>query len=335
MNAIVLNCTHCGGPLHLAPGQCLCRCPYCGHPYFLDHGLPPAVVLADELTAAEARNAVLSALRDTRIESGFRKKTFFERATLYYIPFNEVRGIKAGWIAADPQNSGRDAFSVQSFEYIEPANDLSTLYLDVLDRNVVETAMLKARQVPFQPAEMRSRGIVLPAQTKPPSRPAAGIPDLRDTIETHLRLIYLPVWEIAYSFRGMVFHSYCSAVDGAVILVNGLRNHRRKLALSLLGCFSLALLLGRTMRFALRLLFGIRFGPIPVLSAAVLLAGVTLLWAILFPYLWRLYAFREEIRISGAYTATRTINYRENGLLRFSRRLVSRLSRENESGFEP
>jgi len=335
MTVTLINCVHCGGPLPVAVGQCICRCAYCRNPYFLDQGRPPAVVLASELNADRARTAVLAALQDPRIEPGFRKRTFFERATLFYIPFNEVRGIKAGWGTAEPERGNRDSFSVVSFEYIEPANDLSALYLDVLDRNIVEAAMLKARQIPFRPVEMRRQGVVLPATPNPFSNYTKEVPDIRDTVESHLRLVYLPVWEIAYSYRGMMFHSYCSAVDGTMIQVNGLRNHRRKLLLSLLGSFSLALLLGRPIRFAIDLAGRVRPGLIPLLTAGLLFACAALAWALLFPYLWRLFAFREEISISGNYTSSHTISYREGALMKFSRRLVRKLTGESLEEADP
>ncbi|HDP94199.1 MAG TPA: hypothetical protein ENN40_02435 [Candidatus Aminicenantes bacterium] len=335
MTVSLINCSHCGGPLPVVDGQRICRCAYCRNPYFLDHDQPPAVVLASELTADQARIAVLTALRDPRIEPGFRKGTFFERATLFYIPFSEVRGIKAGWAAAALEPTGQDAFSMVSFEYLEPANDLSALFLDVLDRSIVEAAMLKARQVPFRPLEMRRRGVVLPATPTPIIKSTNAMPDLRDTIENHLRLVYLPVWEIVYSYRGIMFHSYCSAVDGTMILVNGLRNHRRKLSLSLLGSFSLALLLGRTIRVAVEMVGRIRSGIFFLLTAGILVAGAALTWAVLFPYLWRLFAFREEISISGNFTSTRTISYREGALLKFSRRFVNSLTGESGESKEP
>jgi len=335
MTVSVINCTHCGGPLPVVPGQCICRCEYCRNPYFLDQGQPPAVVLASELDAGQARAAVLTALRDPRIEPGFRKETFFERATLFHIPFSEVRGIKAGWTADEAEHNNRDAFSIVSFEYLEPANDLSALYLDVLDRNIVEAAMLKARQVPFRPVEMRRRSVVLPATLHTVTRTTAEAPGVRDTVEKHLRLVYLPVWEIAYSYRGMMFHSYCSAVDGTMILVNGLRNHRRKLSLALLGSFTLALLLGRTIRFAVDLVSRMRVGLLPLLTAGIALAGAAMVWAVLFPYLWRLFAFREEISISGNFTSMQTISYRENALLKFSRRFVCKLTGESPEKSEP
>lgn len=330
MNVSVVNCNHCGGPLPVVPGQCICRCAYCRNPYYLNLDQPPAVVLADEVDADEARDMVLKALRDPRIEPGFRARTYFERATLFYIPFSEVRGIKAGWAPNDPAKPGGDGYSLVSFEYLEPANDLSAISLEVLDRNLVESAMLKAEQIPFQPVEMRRRGVVLPASPPGFSRGGNESPDFRETVETHLRIIYFPVWEIAYSYRGMVFYSYCSAVDGSLILVNGLRNHRRKLALSLLGSFSLALLLGRSVRLAINLAAGIRLSPIPLLTALGLVAGAGFAWSVLFPYLWRLFAFREEISFSGEFETSRTISYREGRLLKFSRRFVRRITGEPE-----
>ena len=330
MKVTLVNCTHCGAPLPLVPGQCICRCAYCRNPYYLDQGQPPAVVLADELSAQQARAAVLAALRDPRIEPGFLSRTFFERATLFYIPFSEVRGIKAGWAPSEAGKGGAYTFSHVSFEYLEPANDLSAISLEVLDRNIVEAAMLRARQVPFRPAEMRRRGVVLPAAPRNPVQTGAEGHDIRDTVEIHLRLVYFPIWEITYSYRGMVFRSYCSAVDGAMIMVNGLRNHRRKLMLALVGSFSLALLLGRGIRIAINLVSRIRLGPMPLLVAGGVVAGAALTWAVLYPYLWRLFAFREEISISGELSTLRTISYREGALLRFSRRFVRRLTGEPE-----
>lgn len=328
MNVSVVNCSHCGGPLPVVPGQCICRCAYCRNTYYLDLDQPPAVVLADELDAGEARDMVLKALRDPRIEPGFRVRTYFERATLFYIPFSEVRGVKAGWAPDESEKALGESYSLVSFEYLEPANDLSAISLEVLDRNLVESAILKARQIPFHPVDMRRKGVVLPASPPRFSRGDSGAPDIRETVETHLRIIYFPVWEIAYSYRGMVFYSYCSAVDGSLILVNGLRNHRRKLALSLLGAFSLALLLGRSIRMAINLITGFSLNPISLFTALGLVAGAGLAWSVLFPYLWRLFAFREEISFSGEFETTRTISYREGRLVKFSRRFVRRITGE-------
>lgn len=331
MNPQVLNCKNCGGALHIVPGQCVIRCPFCGNPYCLDQELPPAVVLAVQVDEEQARERILKGLREPRIEPGFLRRTFFERATLYYVPFYEVRGVKAGWSLGEGET---DTYSHVSFEYLEPANDLETLSLNVLDRSLVEAAILNACQVAFRPVEMRRRGVVLPAQPFRKNNVSTDH-DVRHVVETHLRLVYFPMWEVAYSYRGMVFRSYCSAVDGSLITVKGLRNHRRKLGLALLGLFSLALLLGRMLKLVFVILSGVSVGPVTLLAAVGILALGGLIWGVLFPYLWRLYAFREEIEVSGAFMVTRPVNYREGRLLRFSREFVHRITGGEKSRGEP
>jgi len=81
---------------------------------------------------------------------------------------------------------------------------------------------------------------------------------------------------------------------------------------------------------AINLLTGLRLGLMPLLTALGLVAGAGLAWSVLFPYLWRLFAFREEISFSGEFETSRTISYREGPLLKFSRRFVRRITGEPE-----
>lgn len=282
------------------------QCRYCGNKYYVPQDLPPAVVIKPRVDQQNARDIVLKELRHDEISSSFLSRSFFERAVLYYIPFFELRGIRAGF--ASSAAGKPPEYSYTAYDYIEKANDLSDLSLEPFDPTTVENAIISAEQLPFNPVEMRKKGLVLP-----PGNLAALLknenPHARESVESHRRLVYFPVWEIGYTFRGIIFKSYVSAVDGRPLKIQGLRSHKKKLRLSLFGMLALAILLGR----------GINSGAGGLLIAAIFVLPLSVF---LFPYFWELFAFQEMVEKQGDTIHFKTINYTENSFEKFSRKMV-------------
>lgn len=306
MKVNVSGCRDCGAPLPLMEGQFVTQCRYCGNKYYVHRDLPPAVVIKPRVDRQNARDIVLKELRHEEISATFLSRSFFERAVLYYIPFFELRGIRAGFTSSLP--SKPPEYSYIAYDYIDKANDLSDLALEPFDLAAVENAVIGAEQLPFDPVEMRKKGVVIP-----PRDLAALLknenPHARESVESHRRLIYLPVWEIGYTFRGIMFKSYVSAADGRPLKIQALRSHKKKLRISLFGMLALAILLGR----------GINSGGGGLVMAAIVVLPIA---AILFPYFWELFAFQEMVEKQGETINLKTINYTENSFEKFSRKLV-------------
>lgn len=315
MNVQIFGCRNCGAPLKIVESQFVVHCPYCSSKYYLKQNSPPAVVLKPEVKPDEAKRLILKALQHSSVAKRFLHNSFFEKATLYYIPFFEVRGIKAGWDSPLPTEKGK--YRYQAFDYLEKANRLNEIQIDFFDYSVVEDSILNSRQDDFNPVEMRKQGVVISPE---------GLNTLRnehsqrsyEVVEKHFRVIYFPIWEICYTYKGIIFKSYLSAIDGKVMKLHALKSHQIKLVLAIGGLFALGALLTRSFKLA----FVISKTPMVGFSLFFLFLGLPLLiflTALLFPYLWRLFAFREEVIIRGKLIESRPINYTENNLIRYSR----------------
>ncbi len=312
MIAAIEPCPGCGHPLPAAPGQFLLSCRQCGQRFHSSASAYPAVAMQPELNAAGARRAVQKELRRPDVDRAFRTSSFFEKATLYFIPFYEIRGARAGTptqpgdqpeaglesaflgrFPANPADEEIGRFRYNSFTYLERANECPDLDIGFIDLALVEECLLCAGQIPFDPPALRRLGVVLPASRPQPL--SSGLePYSLPLLEYDVRLVFLPVWEIAYSLHGVLFRSYLDAVLGRVIRVHALRSARRNRLRAILWTAAAAIALARTFKLALHperspasMMFS---SEMLLLFAAVLGANVLLL-----PYFWQIYAGREML----------------------------------------
>lgn len=311
MKIKVSGCKCCGAPLPLAENQFVTDCRYCSNKYYVVQDSLPAVVLEPQVEKNSARDLVLKALRDKEISSNFLNNSFFERAVLYYIPYFEVRGIKAGFTSQS--NSKPQEYNYIAYDYLERANDLNDLAIGFFNDSIIEEAILNSEQIPFNPVEMRKNGMVIPPENLNVIARSEN-PYAREAVENYHRLIYFPIWEISYSYKGIIFKCYVSAIDGQAIKIQGIRCHKKKLKMAMFGLLSLAIILGR----------GINSGKFGLITAAVF--GLPFA-AILFPYFWEIYAFQEIVERRGGSVNYQTINYTENSFIKFSRKLVDNFTK--------
>jgi len=310
MKIEVSCCNYCGAPLPLVENQFVTECRYCNNKYYVHQDIPPAVILKPKIDKNSARESVLKELKDKEIAANFFRNALFERTSLYFIPFFELRGIKAGLASSLPNRP--QEYNYIAYDSLEIANDLNDLSLDFFESTIVEDAILEAEQMPFNPVEMRKMGVVIPPK-KIPALVKNEKPQAREAVENYNRLFYFPVWEISYSFRGIVFKSYTSAIDGRPLKIQALRSHKKKLKISMFGLLSLAVIFGR----------GINSGG----GSLIIMAALGLPFsAILFPYFWETFAFQEIVEKRGEMVDYQTINYTENSFIKFSRRLVDGLT---------
>lgn len=314
MKIKLFNCKFCEGTVRTVKGQSVTSCSHCNSKYYLKQETPPAVVLKPELNRKEAKQIILKGYMDKKISKNFLKSSSFKRAVLYYIPFFEIREIKTSW-HTQPR-SKLDIFVCQAYDSLERASDLNELALELFDSSIIENSILKAQQIPFNPVKMRKEGVVIPF--KEIHLLKKNVPQIPyNVIENYCRLIYFPVWEISYSYQGFIFKSYLSAIDGKIIKIRALKNHGKKILMSMLGLLSLALLLG----------LGFRESVITAILAVIF--GIPMLY-ILLPFFWEMFAFGEIIEIGGETIEAFPINYTENSFVKLTKKTTSIFRKETK-----
>lgn len=326
MNVKVISCMECGAPLRVVEGQFLSSCKFCNVKYYVKQDFPPAITIKDNLQLADAKKIVLDQLRNREVSKGFLSNSYFEKGTLFFIPMIEIRGVKSK--TSSKEITGKSEYGYSAYDYIEHGSNLSDLEVDFIEGSILENSLLDAEQMEYNVVEMRKRGVVLPLK---PDFLLNGKenPDEHNIIERHIRIIYFPVWEINYSYSGIVFKSYISAIDGTPIKVQAIKDHRKKLFFSILGLFSIAILVARGLKFLLLFLAGSRMG----IGSGKVMVGFSLFGALitliisslLIPYFWELFAFREIVSIRREGVESRLINYSENNLMKFLRTVLDRV----------
>ncbi len=326
MKVKVISCSECGAPLRVSEGQFLSVCKFCNVNYYVKQDSPPAILIKDNVHLGDAKKKVLDQLRNKAVSKGFLSNSYFEKGTLFFIPMIEIRGIKAR--VASREITGKSEYGYFAYDYIEHGSHMSDLEIDFIEGSIIDESLLNADQAEFNVTEMRKRGVVLPLKPDFHLNDKTS-PEEQFVIEKHIRIIYFPVWEINYSYSGIVFKSYISAIDGAPIKVQAIKDHRKKLFFSILGIFSLATLYARGLKFLLIYLVGVKQG----MSAGGIMLGSLLFGALftlmisslLIPYFWEMFAFREIVSIRKDEVESRLINYSENSLMKFLRGLLQKV----------
>lgn len=328
MKANVLSCIECGGSLKVSEGQFLTKCSYCGTDYFIDQKFPPVILIKKHIDIKNAKNIVLKKLKNKNVSKEFLKNSYFEKGTLYYIPFVEIRGIKTR-IITSPE-SDKKKFNYLAYEYVERGSELTELSISFIDMNCIEETLANAEQEKFDLVKMRKAGVVLPVAERLLAEGRADYLE-PDQVEHHHRIIYLPVWEINYTYRGIIFHSYISAVDGTPIEIKAMKNHRRKLLASITGIALLGILFAKLLSIGLVYLAASRTGnSIATFQLFGILGGGIIsifVFLILFPYFWEIYAFREFLIIRRDELESETINYEENFFTKLMKKIRSGLGK--------
>jgi len=337
LNPIVIGCSQCGAPLRVLPGQVVVRCPYCQGLFFYNNQTLDAVVLAPQVDAAAAKRFVLQGLRHPEVDRDFLSRSFFESAVLFFLPFREIRGVRAGkkkrekespaadnGFTAGPdiihvlgperkQNEPGSVYVYNSFQYL--ASEFALRDFGFIDISLVEEAMLRAKQMTYDPARMRQLGVVI-APSRAVSAPVAPEPSALPLYECTQRLVYFPVWEIAYSADGILFKNYVSALDGQCLKIQALKNRRASVVKAVLGLAVLGITSARLGRLGVVML------P-TFFQLSILLIPASLFLLLLFtPYFWQLFAFREIVDRYPGFSEAKPIQYEENSFSRLMNRLM-------------
>lgn len=353
MNASIQSCQGCGHPLTISSGQFLLTCPYCHKRFHYANPTRPGVVLQPRINAADSRLIVQRELRNKEIDAAFRTASYFEKATLFFIPFHEIRGARAGKTMREklpPANpdksvfrrhftinlqikptlatsaapattaaSNRFEYVYNSFSYLERANECRDLDIGFIDLSLVEEGLLAADQIPFDPPALRHLGVVLPVERMQPL--SSGLePFAVPLVEHDVRLIYFPVWEIAYSLHGVVFKSYLDAICGRVIRLQSLRSRRRNIIRAMTGMCGCGIAMARSCKLLL-----VMQGLNP--SFILFFLGVLGISFLLIPYFWQLCACREMLVSGPGFSDATPIDSPDNAMTRLFERASETLLR--------
>lgn len=269
--------------VRLVEGQHVVDCYVCKTRYYSPLETPPALVLKPRLGRDQARDQVMQAFKHDEIAAHFRHHADFIDAHCYYVPIFEVRILRAGW--QEQAFSGETIFNYHPEVRMAVANDLADLDLDTIDCSPLQEELLTAASISFDPLSLRQSGTILPFTEFKLISESDAILD-PDILEKYYRLIYLPIWQVSFQYRGLIYKSYISAVGGQILSLKALREYKKKLLYSLLGLLSTVVFIGR--------------GPVEGPVFALLSVGIGIPMLIfLVPYLWEMYAYREMVQVEG------------------------------------
>ncbi len=319
MSLVHLDCPACGGALSLAEGERIVACRYCRSHSLVDvPGAVPRHVVEPTLDGAAADRVARTSLQRADVARTARGERF-DSVGLCYVPFYEATAVRLGTVfvrdrvkplaplgeteqsgpALDRwlQDPGREREDTKVIEQdvlrIGAACSLPELGVERIrlaeQRRAGATVLLQ----PFDPVSLHRRAVVF-APTTPAARflqettwRVESQNDATRYVETRLKLLYYPIWQIRYRHRG---RAYELAVDGVTgVLLRGTAPQAQPLAAGAasIGVGLGALGLGRWLRGLLG-----RGGEGPTILVLTV-AGAVLLW-----FAWHWFAQEGEVQLA-------------------------------------
>jgi len=276
-----LGCPGCGGPLTLAEGQRLVTCRYCGGSYLVViPGATPRYVVAGELDREAARQTAQRFLQEASLPRALSERGRIQELTLCFVPFYEWSGVRLGrfllreqderpapvkdegqddgqlarWLLARPGETQETRVILQDALRIRSACDLPELGVD---RIPLEALRRSGRPVPLEPydlVKLQTRGVVF-APTRGADQMAADalrrIPvpgDRTAVVEQRLRVLYYPVWQARYLYRGRSYEIVIDGVRGTILRARAPRQLRQVAAVAVGALAVAAFCFGRSGR---------------------------------------------------------------------------------------
>ncbi len=246
-----LGCPSCGGALAAAEGQRIVSCQYCGaQSLVLVPDAVPRSVIAALIDMAGARTAALTLLRRPGLPAALRLQGRIQELILCYVPFYEFSGTRLGsfrlqeqerrllpqsedgveerdfqqWLLEQPAAQEDTRVVEQSFARISPACDLPELGVESIPlQEMRQRGRSPLAFEPFDLVALQGRGIVF-APTRTPERFADDVQlrvrvegDRTRLVERRLHILYYPVWQARYQYRGRPYEVAVDGVTGSVL----------------------------------------------------------------------------------------------------------------------
>ncbi len=248
MGVTALACPSCGGALAVADGARLVTCRYCGgRSLALVPGALPRLVVAEQISADQARRRAVEILADAPIPAAVRARPGVADLTLCFVPFYEYTAVRLGAfrLTAPPEeeegaNHGGDGVATlrltlrgkaaedsrvieQAMTRIVPACDLAALGLEhiPLERMRQEARALAIQ--PYDPMALQRKATVF-APTRDAAQYLAQMQtraplatDRTRVVEPRLIILFYPVWLIRYRYGGRLYEIALDGVTGLVL----------------------------------------------------------------------------------------------------------------------
>lgn len=318
MGLVHLECPACGGALSLSEGERIVACLYCQSRSLVDvPGAVPRHLVQPTVDGAAAERVARESLRRADVAQTARGARF-ESVGLCYVPFYEATAFRLGtvfvrdrvkppaplgdgeeggpeldrWLQ-DPGKEREDTRVVeQDVLRIGAACELPELGVQRIrladQRRGGATVLLQ----PFDPVSIHRRAVVF-APTTPAERflqettwRVQSQNDATRYVETRLKLLYYPVWQIRYRHRGRLFGLAVDGVTGELLRGTAPQEQALAAGAAAAGVGLSALGLGRWLRGVLG---WHAEGPTVLL---LVVAGAALLWLA-----WQWYAQAGEVEL--------------------------------------
>ncbi|HSB81273.1 MAG TPA: hypothetical protein VLM91_21030 [Candidatus Methylomirabilis sp.] len=250
MSLTHLGCPSCGGTLSLAEGQRLVACQYCGGESLVSvPGAVPRYAVMQGVSQEEARAAAQRLLVTPGLPRGLRERGRIQDVSLCYVPFYEFTGTRLGtfflrekekspapltgegvedvefqrWLLEPPVVREDTRVIQQDYVRIGPACEQPELGLDHIPLASLRRGATPVALEPFDLVALQSRAVVL-APTKAPQGFADESQwrikvrsDRTAFVEQRLKILYYPVWQARYLFRGRPYEVAVDGVTGKVL----------------------------------------------------------------------------------------------------------------------
>ncbi len=245
-----LGCPSCGGALAAAEGQRIVSCQYCGgQSLVLVPGAVPRSAVAAQVDMAGARATAQNLLSRPALPTALRLRGRIQEMTLCYVPFYEFSGTRLGsfrmreqekrpirlaedgaagkdfpeWRLEPPTAQEETRLIQQSYAKISPACDLPELGVESIPLQALRQSATPLAFEAYDLVALQGRGIVF-APTRTTERFAEDVQwrvpvqnDRTSLVEPRLRIIYYPVWQARYQYRGRPYEIAVDGVTGSVL----------------------------------------------------------------------------------------------------------------------
>ena len=276
-----LECPSCGGTLSLAEGERIVACRYCdSRNLVLVPDATPRYVLSLGVSREEATAAAQAALQRSGVPRVLRERVHFKDILLCYIPFYESSAVRLGTVflrervkgvsleiddsqgdAARPRLVDEPPVEKEDTKVLEqdvvrdgPACDLPELGVECIKLAELRQGATKVPLEPFDPVALQGRAVVF-GPTKPSERfveegtwriQTKG--DRTGYVEQRVKLLYYPVWQARYLYRGRSYDVAVDGISGVLLRGHAPRTTQREVALTIGGLALAVLCTGRIAR---------------------------------------------------------------------------------------
>lgn len=273
-----LECPSCGGALTLSEGERIVPCRYCGRKHLvLVPGAAPRYVVSLVMNQDEARATAQAALQRLGVPRLLREHARFQDVLLCYVPFYESTAIRLGTFFMKeriekprPMTDGRpDDWAVghwseeppvekedtkvieQDAVLVGPACELPELGADRIRLADLRRGATKVALEAFDLVALQSRAVVF-WPSKPPERFTDEATwrirtrgDLTTYVEQRVKVLFYPVWQARYRYRGRLYDIAMDGVTGALLRGQAPLEPEGAVALAVSGLVLAAFCIGR------------------------------------------------------------------------------------------